>query len=121
MTVPVVMTPLLALQVVLPDSKPLLPRSWAAVQVPVPPPPPPPLLLPPPASQAVAFRARAALVAPESFQPSYSVLPDWPVPSSIGELSPQKARRPLPKVLRRNSQVDCQLAPSDDGNAHERR
>ncbi len=31
------MTPLLAVQVVLPDSKPALPRSWVDVQVPPPP------------------------------------------------------------------------------------
>ncbi len=27
------------------------------------------------------------------------MLPDWPVPSSTGEVSPQNATRPLPKVL----------------------
>ena len=63
----VLMTPLLAVQEVLPDSKPGLARSWAAVQVP---PPPPPPLLPAPASHSVALRARAAFVAPVSFQPS---------------------------------------------------
>ncbi len=34
-----------------------------------------------------------------SFQPSYRVLPDSPVPSSMSELSPQIATRPLPNVL----------------------
>src|SRR5262245_9174996 len=87
------MTPLVALQPVLPDSNPGLTRTW-----PVQPVPPPPVL-PAPASHAVALSASGASVAVVSFQPSKRVLPDWPVPSSIGELSPQIATRPLPKVL----------------------
>src|SRR5262249_16308292 len=62
------------------------------------PPPPPPPVVPAPASHAVAFSASAASVPAGSSQPSYSVLPDCPVPSSIGELSPQIATRPEPKV-----------------------
>src|SRR5215468_5119908 len=67
-----------------PVSKPGLPSSCAAVQ-PVPPvggglglPP----VEPEPASHAVALSASAASVPAGSSQPSNSVLPDWPVPSS---------------------------------------
>jgi hypothetical protein len=53
---------------------------------------------PAPASHAVALSASAASVPAGSSQPSNSVLPDCPVPSSIGELSPQMATRPEPNV-----------------------
>ena len=59
-----------------------------------------PVVVPlPEASQAVALRASGALVPVESSQPSSRLFPDWPVPSSKGELSPMMATRPEPKVL----------------------
>src|SRR5882757_1476115 len=80
---------------VAPLSKPELASSWPG-EAQLPPPPPP---VEPWASHAVAFRPRAALSAVGSVQPLYRVLPDSPVPSSMVELSPQIATRPLPNVL----------------------
>src|SRR5690348_4775452 len=80
-----------------PVSNPGLPNSCPPGQPPVvgdgdPPPPAP-------ASHAVALSASAASVPAGSSQPSKRVLPDWPVPSSTVELSPQTATLPTPKVL----------------------
>src|SRR5437870_3855739 len=72
-------------------------EDWLPGLVTVTPPPLEPLL--PWASHSVAFRPSAALFAFGSAQPTYSVLPDWPVPSSMAELSSQNATRPLPNVL----------------------
>ena len=47
----------------------------------------------------MALSATAASVPAGSFQPFCRELPDWPVPSSIGELSPQYATRPDPNPL----------------------
>src|SRR5882757_9286487 len=80
---------------VAPLSKPELASSWPG-EAQLPPPPPP---VEPWASHAVAFRPRATLSAVGSVQPLYRVLPDCPVPSSMVELSPQIATRPLPNVL----------------------